>query len=78
MRWNLHDQLGAEVVAANVHDAKLLETTLNAIVVERPDLCCKMGQTGREKALRRIFSGKILSAFDGCLRKSYEALLRMP
>src|ERR1019366_9698205 len=29
--------LGIEIAGANVHDTKLLEATLDAIVVERPD-----------------------------------------
>ena len=61
--------LGVVIAAANVHDTKLLEATIEAIVVERPDpkqqeqhLCLDKGYdnpTGREAVEKHHYVGHI-------------------
>lgn len=62
--------LGAAIDGANVHDTKLLEATIEAIVVERPEptpdapqnLCLDKGYdnpTGRETAARHDYTPHI-------------------
>lgn len=61
--------MGVVIAAANVHDTKLLEATIEAIVVERPDpkqqeqhLCLDKGYdnpTGREAVEKHHYVGHI-------------------
>jgi len=79
--------LGAVVAGANVHDTKLLEQTIEAIVVERPDpdeheqhLCLDKGYdnpTGRQAAAQGGYVAHIRKIgeekFDAKKRKRHPA-----